>query len=148
MKKSPFRPFTGPKAMQAQAMRPPSVAIDRMQRMIEVGHLVMFHNEEDLIFEVVDIRPVLDPNIPQGQGVVTVMLSAQFPVHTHAAMPNRGMIIVGESPARIAKQASENGNRPEESVRVASASGLVLTDAPSDPVQEPVDDTPDEPIED
>lgn len=109
-----FSPF------KAQPPRPPSIALDRFGHMIEVGHIVLFHHGEDLAFEVVDVRPVLNPGAPAQ--TIQIMLKAEFPVQTLAAMPNRGFVIVGESQARLAAKAADNG-KPE---RVPS---ITLTDS-------------------
>lgn len=97
--------------MGNQPPRPPSIALDRMGKLIEAGHLVMFHAEEDLVFEVVSVGPVLHPGAPAGQAI-QIMLAAQFPVMTQAATPNRGFVIVGESKTRLDAQAkaANNGN--------------------------------------
>lgn len=97
--------------MGNQPPRPPSIALDRMGKLIEAGHLVMFHAEEDLVFEVVSVGPVLHPGAPAGQAI-QIMLAAQFPVMTQAATPNRGFVIVGESKTRLEAQAAaaNNGN--------------------------------------
>lgn len=128
MPKSPFSPF------KALPPRAPSVAIDRLGKLIEPGHLILFHNEEDLIFEVADVRPVLNPGLPQGTQAMKVMLRTpeDFPVVFLAAERNRAMVILGESKARIEAKAGANGQVQEAPVEPL---GIVLTDAP-EPVQE------------
>ena len=130
MAKSPFSPF------KALPPRPPSVAIDRLGKMIEPGHLILFHNDEDLIFEVLDVRPVLNPGVPDGAQAIQVMLKAEFPVAFLAAQPNRAMVIIGESQARVAARAENNGK--VETAQDAPT-GLVLTDGPRE-----IDDAPEE----
>ena len=124
MSKSPFSPF------RALPPRPPSVAIDRLGKMIEPGHLILFHTEEDLIFEVVDVRPVLNPGLPQGTQAMQVLLRAEFPVGFLAAQPNRAMVIIGESKARIEAKATNNGQAQEAQEALVAPSGIVLTDPP------------------
>jgi hypothetical protein len=134
MSKSPFRPF---KSLPA---RPPSIAIDRLGKMIEPGHLVMFNSPEDLIFEVADVRPVLNPGIPGGQQAIQILLRAEFPVMFLAAQPNRGMVIIGETQAKIAARAANNGvGAVAPEVAPEAPSGIVLTDAP-EPVSESTPD--------
>src|SRR3990172_2040272 len=84
----------------------PAVAIDRLGKLIEPGHLILFHTDEDLIFEVVDVRPVLNPGVPAGMQAMQVVLRAEFPVSFLAAQPNRAMVIIGESKARIEAKAA------------------------------------------
>jgi len=120
-KRSPFREF------QPQPPRPPMVALDRFGKMIEAGHLILFHNEEDLIFEVVSVGPALNPMIQGGQAI-QVVLQAKFPVVFQPAMPNRKMAICGETRAKTEAAAGKNG-QPQ-------TSGLVLTDAPTDPIMD------------
>ena len=94
--------------------RVPHVAVDRLGHAIEVGHLVMFHSSEDLIFEVIDVRPVLNPTlVAAGQQAMQVTLQTKFPVQVRAAMPNRGMVIVGESEARIHARTAAANNGPK-----------------------------------
>lgn len=108
-----------------QPPRPPMVAIDRFGKMIEAGHLVMFHNEVDLILEVVSVGPVLNPSIQGGQAI-QIVLRGQFPVMCAPAQANQGFCIVGESQARIAERAAGNGQ--PATAPPDPPSGIVLTD--------------------
>ncbi len=96
-----------------QPPRPPMIALDRFQKQIEAGHLIMFHVEEDLIFEVVSVGPVLNPSIPGGQGI-QIVIQAKFPVMFQPAVPNRTMVICGETKARIEAAAGKNGTAAHE----------------------------------
>lgn len=125
-KQPPFR--FNPRGQQPSA--PPYIALDRFGKMLEPGHLVMFHSTEDLIFEVIAVEPVLSANLPQGQQGIRVTLSSKFPVEFFAAMPNRSMVLIGETQERIALRAQQNGNAaavPEPH----APSGIVLTDPPA-----------------
>ena len=118
--------------IQSRPPQIPMVAIDRYGKMIEAGHLVQFHNGEDLVFEVVHVGPVLNPSIQGGQAI-QVMFRAEFPVQFLPATPNRGMVIVGESQARIQARAWNNGQPAAGPVLVPGdehhpPSGIVLTD--------------------
>ncbi len=125
---------------------PPAVAIDRFGKMIEPGHLILFNSPEDLAFEVVDVTTAMEPTMP-GQRLMKVMLQAQFPVTIMAAQPNRGMVIVGETQARLQARAAQNGQGTTHVVEAEEppASGIVLTDLPRanpDAVQPRADDAP------
>ena len=125
MSKQDFRRIVGGRPPQI-----PKVAIDRFGKLIEPGHLVMFHPGEDLIFEVVHVGPVLNPSVQGGQAIQAV-LRAEFPVQFMPAQPNRGMVIVGESKARIDAQAASNGQGvalPAPGDEEQPPSGIVLTD--------------------
>lgn len=121
--------------MPTQPPRPPMVAVDRFGKQIEAGHLIMFHMEEDLIFEVVSVGPVLNPSIQGGQAI-QVVLAAQFPVMFQPAFPNRTMVVCGETKARIEAQAGKNGGAPhllgDPSTERVTEGGIVLTDAVDD----------------
>lgn len=130
MPKSPFSPF------QAQPPRVPAVAVDRLGKMIEQGHLVLYHSSDDLIYEVVDLRPVLNPAMPNA---MQITLQTSFNVQIMSAVPSRAFIIVGESQARQAARAAGNGALG--AVAPDPPSALVLTDADA-PKSE--DDTPNE----
>lgn len=125
MGKSPFSPFR-------QAPPPiPQVAIDRLGKIIEQGHLVLYHSPDDMIYEVVDLRPVLNPSMPNA---MQVTLQTQFNVLIQAAVPSRAFIIVGESAAR--QQARAAGNGALGTVAPDPPSALVLTDANTGAKQE------------
>lgn len=96
-----------------QPPRPPMVAIDRFGKQIEAGHLIMFHMEEDPIFEVVSVGPALNPSLPGGQAI-QVVLQAKFPVMFQPAAANRTMVICGETQARIEAMAARNGGGQSE----------------------------------
>ncbi len=107
------------------------VALDRFGKQLEAGHLILFHTSEDLIFEIVEVGPVLNPSLQGGQAVQCVV-QAKFPIMFQPAMPNRTMVIVGETQARIQAKAGSNGKPDlmgEGSLPSADApSGIVLTD--------------------
>jgi hypothetical protein len=143
-----FKQFQGNRGRlisEPGGMQPPAVALDRFGKVLEAGHLVLFHPGEDLVFEVVDVRPVLNPNAPAGRAM-QVTLRAAFPVQTVAALPDRGMVIVGESQERLNKQASENGAGAiaDEIERVEAEEGAAVptTDPglPADPSGKPKDE--------
>lgn len=126
--KKDFSPFKQPPP------RPPSVALDRFGKIVEPGHLVLVHSNVDLLFEVVDVRPVLNPSVAQGQAM-QVTIRAHFPVQILSAHPSEGFVIVGESQARLEAKAANNGSAPEP----APPSGLALTDTEQAVGSDPVD---------
>lgn len=134
-----FRLMDGGRGPGGQIPQLPRVAVDRFGKLIESGHLVMFHSVEDLIFEVVNVGPVLNPGVQGGQAVQAV-LTATFPVQFLPGMPNRGMVIVGESKARLDAKAANNGkvNVADAGFPEPSSEGpsIVLTDADA-PVSDP-----------
>ena len=118
----------------------PLVGVDRLGKLIEPGHLVLFHPGDDLIFEVLSVGPVLNPGIQNGKAI-QVVLSATFPVQFMPATPNRGMVIVGESKARLEAKAANNGQGqaippPGDEV---PPSGIVLTDVRETSEEHPSD---------
>lgn len=116
---------------------PPALAIDRFGKQIEIGHIVLFNSSEDLAFEVVDVKPLMNPNMAPGQRVMQIVLQAQFPVTFLGAQPNRGLVIVGESKARLEAAAARNGSGTTHTVEAESEpeqpSGIVLTDVEKTP---------------
>ena len=130
----PHRPFKGFRNQNRGGMPPipPATALDRFGHVVEPGHIVLFNSPEDLAFEAVDVTPLLNPGLPPGQRMMNVVLQARFPVTIMGAMPNRGLVIVGETEARIAAQVADNGaGRQEPPDQPAAPSGIVLTDAPA-----------------
>ena len=130
MAKSPFKEF------QQHPPRPPSVAIDRMGNVIEPGHLLLVHEPNGFAFEVVDVRPVLNPGVQAP--VVQLTLQAKFNVHVLAAQRNNGVVVIGLTEARM--QAQQNG-------QPAPGPSLVLTDPDGDVGNKPAQYTkPDSPV--
>jgi hypothetical protein len=117
-----FRKFGPP-----PPMRPPTIAVDRMGRPIEPGHLILMNDPNGFVFEVVAVTPVLNPAMPPGQAAVQVMVRAEFPIHVQAGAIQRGLIVVGETKARKELLAQGNG-APE-----AEGPKLVLTDPDAEP---------------
>lgn len=122
---------------QPRAPQPPMVAIDRMGRPIEPGHLILFHASEDLLFEVVSVGPVLNPSV-QGGRSMRMVIQANFPVEFMPAYPNRGVVVVGETQARIDAKAAANG---KVAAPIGGVPKILMTDAddltaPPDPVDD------------
>jgi len=66
---------------------------DRFGRPLEKGSLFVWHPPHDLVFQVDDITPILDPNQPPGYVRVTVSMTA--PVTWQANQPAPDIIAVG-----------------------------------------------------
>jgi len=106
----------------------PMIAFDRFRKVIEPGHLVMFNSPEDLVFEVVSVKPVLNPAM-QAAGVqaMEMTIAARFPVQFAAGQVNRGIVIVGETQERIQAKAGSNGQAEQP-----GGTGERIIDAPAD----------------
>lgn len=135
MSKHEFRGFN---PMPPQ--RPPSVALDRLGKLIEAGHLILFHGDADLIFEVVSVSPALNPAVQGGQAM-QVIIKAEFPVQVMPALPNRGMVIIGETKARQEAKARNNG-QPAEPSRIVGLDGQPLAAERADDEPAAVADPP------
>lgn len=102
--------------------RIPLVAVDKLGKMVEQGHLVIYCSPDPLIvYEVVDVRPVLNPGESSGRAM-KVTLQTQLDVQCQTGVPSRNLLIIGETQARIQARAGSNG-QPEK-----GPSGIVLTD--------------------
>ena len=112
MGKSPFRPFPQP------PLQTPSIAVDRLGRVIEEGHLLYFHTADPLALEVVDVRKVLNPTAPNG--MMQIRVRAEFAVHVMPAEPSRQLTIIGKTQTRLDADAKNNGQ--------PTPMGLVVTD--------------------
>ena len=79
----------------AQVANGHAYAIDRINQRIEVGSLVVWRPPADLIFEVVDIAPVLNPGEPPGR--LKLALSTLVPDHIVSANVRQlSMIVIGK----------------------------------------------------
>ncbi len=112
-------------------MRPqvPMVAVDRFGKLIEAGHLVMYRSNIDIIFEVVDVRPVLNPGAQMP--MVQITMQAQFPVQAPAGSRTNEIVICGESRSRVEAKAGNNGKAEEAK---DAPPMIALTDVPEIPV--------------
>jgi len=79
----------------AQVANGQASAIDRINQKIEVGSLVVYRPPCDLIFEVLDIAPVLNPNEPPGK--IKLVLSTILPdLVVMANVRQLNMIVIGK----------------------------------------------------
>jgi hypothetical protein len=128
---SPFKGFPQATRQPVGPMAPPPVALDRFQNVIQKGHLVLYCNDIDLVFEVVDVQPSMDPT---QQGQMRVMLRAEFPIMVNRAQPTGRFSVCGMTQAmqqQMAAAARNGGPIPEGPEGEAPPGpSLVLTDAP------------------
>lgn len=104
---------------------------DRFGVPIQIGTNVLFRPSFDFVYEVKDVRPVLDPNIPPGH--VQVVLVSATTLTLPAGQPLMSMVCIGnaapppeEKPAEETTSAQGDGDHgPAEP---AVPSGLILTD--------------------
>lgn len=115
--------------------QPPMLALDRLGKSIEAGHLVLFHNMEDLIFEVTEVHPVLDPGMRMADGsvVMQVGLVTQVPLRIRAAEPSGSLVIIGETQARIKARIEARVGAPDDNGRGAVVGSIQPADAPAEP---------------
>ncbi len=66
---------------------------DRFGVPIRVGDLVIHRPEPDPIFEVVDVKPVMNPQMPPGMVIVT--LAIQMPVYLSTLQPTGNVMVWG-----------------------------------------------------
>lgn len=86
-------------------------AADRFGRPIGVGDKILFSNEIDLVFDVLAMTPVLDPNQPPN--TVEFTLSTSFPVRVSAGMPYGKAIIIQKAEPIRQVPSTDNGSGHE-----------------------------------
>ena len=69
-----------------------AVPRDRFGVAIKAGMKVLYRPNVDMIFDVVDVRPVLDPRMPPG--IATIVLQAAAPVTARVGQPLVSMIVI------------------------------------------------------
>lgn len=79
-------------AQALSAGDPHALPRDRFGVAIRPGMKVLYRPNVDMIFDVVDVRPVLDPRLPPG--VVTIVLQAAAPVSVRIGQPVINMIVI------------------------------------------------------
>ena len=104
-----------------------ALPLDRFGRPIQIGAMVAYHSPVDLVFQVANTRPILDPQARPG--LVEVTLSVQFPVNVMARQPFIQMIVVVPA-QRLDAHESDAQNDPDGG------------DGPSDPPTDPSGDLP------
>lgn len=98
--------------------------LDRFNNPIPVGGMVIYHPPVDLVYQVVDVRPVMDPRAPKG--LATVTLQVQFPIQVPFGHPNMQLLcIAGPQPIAGAEgtdAATDDTNPPADGEQDAPAS--------------------------
>lgn len=74
---------------------------DRFGVAVTPGTRLLYRPNVDMIFDVVDVRPVLDPRM--GPGFVTIILQASAPITCRVDQPLVSMIVVGMMPVEGAE---------------------------------------------
>ena len=104
--------------------------VDRFNRKIEVGQKILLSTPVDLVFDVVGIAPVLDPQAPPG--LINVQVTVTVPITCQANRPAQNVVIIGEGqPQAAADPVKERTDHVE-----VSRPTLVLTDQDRGPEAE------------
>lgn len=101
---------------------------DRFGAPIEVGSSILYRPEVDMVFQVTDAKPVLDPRAPTG--LLQIVVQCQATLTVRAGLPFSRMIALGVT-----------NPPPSPDELPPDPSGIQLTDAPVD-TPAPQGDTP------
>jgi hypothetical protein len=121
---------------------------DRMNNAIGRGHLVLYHPAVDVIYQVMDVVPVMDPRQP---GTVRLHLMAEVPLTVPINRPIAELLVCGITAAtEMAKgPGAADGNSDGEPAADSAASSAPTAD-PAQPAalessetETPPDDDPD-----
>ena len=102
--------------------------VDRFNRKIEVGQKILLSTPVDLVFDVVGIAPVLDPQAPPG--LINVQVTVTIPITCQANRPAQNVVIIGET-----QPSADPTKEPTDHVEVSRPT-LVLTDQDRGPEAE------------
>lgn len=103
MSKSPFRKIDpnvqaqrefAHRQFALQVQRGEAAILDRFGQKLEPGAIVLFHNNQDLVFQVAEVAPILDPNQPPGR--FRLMLETTAPLAYPANVPIADLVRVGK----------------------------------------------------
>jgi len=98
--------------------------IDRIGQPVKEGDLVIYHPPWDFVYEIAEIKPILDPRVAPGN--VEVTLTCRAPVHFTVGPPIMTMIRVGHQ--------HEPGHASLDEVQQAApAAAAPATEATNDP---------------
>lgn len=95
-----------------------AVALDRFKVTLEIGDLVVYAPPIDSVYQIMDIKPLLDPRQPAG--LVQMILSCTLPIYLPVMQATGNLIKCGHVPT--AAQAETNGG--------ATGAGAVENGAP------------------
>jgi hypothetical protein len=118
--------------------------LDRILQPIVKGQLVVFHPENDLIMEVLDVRPILDPRPGVPPGAVRVSMTTSFEVILRERVTDQRFLVIGDKiehfkrmgiplppgvdDAATADETTEPAVAPPGPPEASSGPKLVLTD--------------------
>ncbi len=71
-------------------------ALDRFGQPITAGTLVLYRSNVDVVFQVLDVKPVLDPRVPTG--AVTLVLAVEIPLTVPVRQPIVTLVKIGARP--------------------------------------------------
>lgn len=83
---------------------------DRFGRGVRPGDLVLFHPEQDILYQVDSITPVMDPAAQPG--LVTLQMTARVPVYAMAGQPVLNMVFIDHTTQRMASESGAEGTVP------------------------------------
>ena len=115
----------------AQAVTSGQAAVlDRLAQPVAKGALVLWRPPHDLIYEVVDVAPVLDPRQPPGLVQLTLMSTA--PVTFYAGQPAMSLVVIGQQHAEgHAELTTPSGARAENpAAALAETAAVADEEAP------------------
>jgi len=84
--------------------------LDRFNNGLKPGQKVLYRPPFDLIFDVVDVAPVFDLNMPPG--AMTVTLTVTLPIKVMANQTQGGMIVLAEMPDAPAQTTDSEATGP------------------------------------
>lgn len=99
--------------------------VDRFGNRIAAGALVVWKPPIDMVYQVTDVKPVLDP---RAAGWVTLTLQLTSPVNVMSGRPTDSLIIVGH----VEDAKPQAPELPQESP-------VAVSEAPDAPVDPPLD---------
>jgi len=85
------------KAFQTAVRMGKAYAIDRFASPIQQGSLVLWATPHDMVWQVIDVKPVLD--VRQPPGLMTLVMHCEVPVQFIAGQPAMGLVVVGRQNA-------------------------------------------------
>lgn len=85
---------------------------DRIMQPIKKGQLVVFKADNDPIFEVLDVKPVMDPRQPPG--LVQVTLAATLVIGMRAGAPASSVLVIGAKEAVHVRMGLKTPLQPDD----------------------------------
>lgn len=126
-------PTQGKMSLQqfADAMRRGDIRVlDRLGQHVKPGNQIIFQSGIDTIYEVIDVRPILDPRQPQGLAKVSVAVTFDIPVPVNQPFPP--LLVIGQAPAGASLADAVRGvEREEQSSSTTDSAESAATDSPT-----------------